>query len=157
MDAGGTSSNVTACPAACPPGASRFVNKTGPVHSEPGGRPLVDQSGEILAGGGTVRLEGDATAVVASTLVSDSGTVAVGTTLARATGGSAVTDQPVSKTVSISPGALVAANATKGGPSGGNGGMVEISSAATVDMTGATVRVGAPAEPRVRSCSTRAV
>jgi hypothetical protein len=103
MDAGGMSSNVTACPAACPPGASRFVNKTGPVHSEPGGRPLVDQAGEILAGGGTVRLERDAIAGVASTPVSDSGTIAVGTTLARATGGSAVTGQPVSKTVSISP------------------------------------------------------
>jgi hypothetical protein len=105
----------------------------------------VDQSGEILAGGGTVRLERDAIAGVASTPVSDSGTIAVGTTLARATGGSAVTGQPMSKTVSISPGALVAANATEAGPSGGSGGVVEISSAAPVDMSGATVRVGAPA------------
>jgi filamentous hemagglutinin family protein len=89
------------------------------------------------------------------------GTVAIGTTVARAAGGPSVTSTTTSANVKVPAGATVAANATgdgsgghitmlsttktvlagaasaTGGPAGGNGGVIEISGA-TVVLTGTT-------------------
>lgn len=67
--------------------ASLDVNGSGPVVfgtvgqvlSDPGGSPLVDQVGQVVANGGTVQFEGDAVAAVAPTIVSDSGKVVTNT------------------------------------------------------------------------------
>jgi hypothetical protein len=88
------------------------------------------------------------------------GTIALGTTLARARGGASVTPTVVAKSVSVAAGAHISANATQtgnggtvtllsttgtdlegsitatGGSVSGNGGKVEVSSAATVTLNG---------------------
>ena len=99
-------------------------------------------------------------AVVTASGKGGGGTIALGTTLARATGGNAVTAQ-AAKSVSVASGAVVAANATssgnggtiallssqstamagtitaKGGPLGGHGGFVEVSGKTGFSLTGA--------------------
>ncbi len=99
------------------------------------------------------------TAHVSASGTAGGGAVALGTTLARATGGSAV-QAPTAKRVAIAKGARIAADATgrgaggtvtalsteatiqlgtisaRGGPRGGDGGHVEISSAGALDLAG---------------------
>ncbi len=99
------------------------------------------------------------TAHVSASGTAGGGAVALGTTLARATGGSAV-QAPMAKRVAIAKGARIAADATgrgaggtvtalsteatiqlgtisaRGGPQGGDGGHVEISSMGALDLSG---------------------
>jgi filamentous hemagglutinin family protein len=149
---------------------------------------LVDAGGKIKVGGGTVVLngvggsisiEGQLSAAGGNIQVSPSGnvnvastaristssrhgggTIALGTTLARAQGGPSVTPAVISANVIIAPGAQISADATnrgnggriallsnnttimagsisaKGGPAGGDGGFVEVSGS-TLAFTGA--------------------
>ena len=95
------------------------------------------------------------------------GTVAIGTTLARAQGGPSVTATQTAKSVSIASGATMKADATdtgnggqitvlstdntnvagnlsaKGGPNGGNGGIVEVSGYGAYSLSG-VIDVSAP-------------
>ncbi len=106
------------------------------------------------------------TAVVNASGIAGGGTIAVGTTVKRATAGPSLTRAPTSANVDVESGAKLASNATragdgghvtilasdetmmagsvaaKGGPRSGNGGGVEISGA-TLEMTG-TTNVTAP-------------
>ncbi len=122
-------------------------------------------------GGKIALLASDAVIVKSGAVVDASGnagggTIAVGTTLQRAAGGPAVTGAKMAKGVLIQQGATIAANATgngnggrvtvlashlttmngtiaaQGGPTGGNGGFVEISGN-TLSLTGA-VNLAAP-------------
>ncbi len=68
------------------------------------------------------------------------GTVAIGTSLARAAGGPSVTGAPTAKTVTIAAGAKVSANATKKG----NGGRVTVLSTDNTDMGGLIEARGGP-------------
>jgi filamentous hemagglutinin family protein len=96
------------------------------------------------------------------------GTLAVGTTAARAAGGPPVTGQATSQNVTVPSGAALASNATKagngghitmlstqttrfagsasavGGPNAGNGGVIEISGSTLVLPKSATTNVSAP-------------
>jgi filamentous hemagglutinin family protein len=123
--------------------------------------------------GGAVEVATTGNVVVASTAKINAsgkaggGVIAIGTTLDRARGGPSVTPTVVAANTEIQPGAKISANATgkgdggrvtvlssqsttmagtidaKGGPSGGNGGLVEVSGG-TLSLTGA-VDVSAPA------------
>ncbi|HVB69041.1 MAG TPA: filamentous hemagglutinin N-terminal domain-containing protein, partial [Acetobacteraceae bacterium] len=108
-----------------------------------------------------------ATARVDASGAAGGGTVAIGTDLARASGGPSVTPTALSQDVTVAKGAVIAANATgrgnggrvtvlsaastvmhgaiaaRGGPQGGNGGFVEVSGQ-TLGFDG-SVDVGAPA------------
>ena len=68
------------------------------------------------------------------------GTVAVGTTLARAQGGPSVTPAQTAKNVSIASGATIAANATDKG----NGGNVTVLSTGTTTFAGSILARGGP-------------
>lgn len=68
------------------------------------------------------------------------GVVAIGTTLARATGGPSVKSTVTAQNVSIDPGATIAANAT----SKGNGGRVSVLSTGTTTMNGTISAEGGP-------------
>jgi filamentous hemagglutinin family protein len=122
--------------------------------------------------GGAIRVSGSAATVVGPKARIDAsgqaggGTVAIGTTLARARSGTGIA-AATTKTVDIRQGATISANATvrgnggrvvalssgtttvagtidaKGGPTGGNGGFVE-TSGATLDMGQALVDTLAP-------------
>jgi filamentous hemagglutinin family protein len=119
---------------------------------------LADSSNEVSVG---------AQAILDASGAGGGGTIALGTTVARAKGGPGVT-APVSSSVDVAPSAIVTTDATNdgngghitmlsttetafagtgsatGGPAGGNGGQIEISSTGTVDLTG-SLDVGAPA------------
>jgi len=106
------------------------------------------------------------------------GTVAVGTTLARATGGPSVTGQATAKSVTVASGATIAANArvagkggsitllsigttrmdgaitARGGKLGGDGGFVEVSGRSLASGTG-VIDVSAPRGSWARSCLIR--
>ncbi len=124
----------------------------------PGGQVQVDASqGVTLAAGSRINASGAA----------GGGTVAIGTTLARAKGGPGTPAALTAKTVQVAGGAHIAANATRkgngghvtilssqstnvagtiaatGGPRGGNGGFVEASGEQGFSLTGA-VDVSAP-------------
>jgi filamentous hemagglutinin family protein len=147
-----------------------------------GGSVIVD--GALLANGhGTGQTGGDIAvnatgkvtvasgAVIAANGRAGGGTIALGTTLARAAGGASITGQPTARSTTIQSGARVSANATqngdggrvtllssgvttmhgtitaKGGPQGGNGGAVEISGnhvrlGGSVDVTAAAGATG---------------
>ena len=120
-----------------------------------GGSIVVE--GQLSAAAGNIEVAPTGNVAIAATArISASGNqgggvVAIGTTLARAKGGPAVTPTRVSANVTIAPGAVIAADATKrgdggrivllstgitsmagslsarGGPDGGNGGFVEVS------------------------------
>ncbi len=136
---------------------SGLVTANGKAAGTVGGQVQADASqGVTLMTGARVSASGPA----------GGGTVAIGTTLARAKGGPGTASALTANTVQIAKGASIAANATangnggrvtvlstlsttmagkitaKGGPSGGNGGFVEVSGAA-LSMTG-TVNVSAP-------------
>jgi filamentous hemagglutinin family protein len=120
---------------------------------------LADNSNEVLVG---------PQAILNASGAEGGGTIALGTTTARAAGGPSVT-APTSSAVQIAPGAVVKTDATTdgngghitalsttetafagtasatGGAAGGNGGQIEISSEGTVDLTGSSLNVGAPA------------
>ncbi len=66
------------------------------------------------------------------------GTVALGTTLARARGGASVTPTVVAKSVSVAAGAKISANATQTG----NGGTVTLLSTASTDLEGSITATG---------------
>lgn len=66
------------------------------------------------------------------------GTVAIGTTLARAAGGPSVTGAPAAKTVTVAPGAIVSADATRKG----NGGKVAVLSSEQTVMSGSIAAKG---------------
>ncbi len=107
------------------------------------------------------------TASVDASGAKGSGTVAIGTTLTRASGGPSVTGQRTSRKVQVAKGALIAANATgngnggkivglssqttifhgtasvTGGATAGNGGLIELSGP-TLDVAGATLDTSAP-------------
>src|SRR5579859_591381 len=123
--------------------------------------------------GGAIEVATDQNVVVASTArinasgKAGGGTVAIGTTLARAKGGPSVTPTLVAANTIIQPGAKISARASgngnggrvtilstkdtsmagtvnaQGGPSGGDGGFVEVSSDLGFALTGA-VDVSAP-------------
>ncbi|HLY91421.1 MAG TPA: filamentous hemagglutinin N-terminal domain-containing protein, partial [Acetobacteraceae bacterium] len=123
--------------------------------------------------GGAIEVATDQNVVVASTArinasgKAGGGTVAIGTTLARAKGGPSVTPTLVAANTIIQPGAKISARASgngnggrvtilstkdtsmagtvnaQGGPSGGDGGFVEVSSDLGFSLTGA-VDVSAP-------------
>ena len=103
------------------------------------------QAGDL---GGNVQVLGSSTVLRATSMVdvsgeAGSGTVGIGTTLARALGGPAVTGQTVSNSTTIDQGAQVAADAL----SAGNGGRVVIlaSPQGTTSMAGSiTARGGNP-------------
>jgi len=119
---------------------------------------LADSSNEVSVG---------AQAILDASGAEGGGTIALGMTVARAKGGPGVT-APVSSSVDVAPSAIVTTAATddgngghitmlsttetafagtgsaSGGPAGGNGGQIEISSTGTVDLTG-SLDVGAPA------------
>ena len=122
------------------------------------GRAPGETGGSVAATAtGTVLLT--PTAHVSASGTAGGGVVALGTTLARATGGSAV-QAPAAKRVAIAQGARIAADATgqgaggtvtalstaatiqlgtisaRGGPRGGDGGHVEISSLGALDLAG---------------------
>ncbi|MGE0415931.1 MAG: filamentous hemagglutinin N-terminal domain-containing protein [Acetobacteraceae bacterium] len=144
-----------------------------------GGNVIV--AGSVVADGGSARSRGgrvaiNATGTVAVTATArisasgpgGGGTLAVGTTLARAAGGPAVSGQPTSRAVTVARGATLVANATiagkggtitvlssdttrmngtvqaRGGSQGGDGGSVELSGGRIGSTTG-QVDVGAPA------------
>ncbi|HET6606253.1 MAG TPA: filamentous hemagglutinin N-terminal domain-containing protein, partial [Rhodopila sp.] len=116
--------------------------------------------------GGSIELNASNAVNVASTArvnasgKAGGGTVAIGTSLARAAGGPSVTGAPTAKTVTVAQGAKVTANATKkgsggrvtvlstdntdmggliearGGPLGGDGGFVEVSGDTGFSLTG---------------------
>ena len=120
---------------------------------------LADSSNEVLVG---------AQANLDASGGQGGGTIALGTTKARAAGGPSIT-APESSAVDVAPGAVVTTNATKdgngghitalsttetafggnasatGGHVGGNGGQIEISSGGTVDLTDSSLDVSAPA------------
>jgi filamentous hemagglutinin family protein len=124
-----------------------------------GGAPGETAGTIQLLATGTVAL--GAHANVSASGQAGGGTVAIGTTVARAAGGPSVTSTTTSANVRVPAGATVAANATAdgsgghitmlsttktvlagaasatGGPAGGNGGVIEISGA-TVVLTGTT-------------------
>jgi filamentous hemagglutinin family protein len=123
--------------------------------------------------GGQVQLAASGTVALAPTARVDAsgraggGTVAVGTTLARAKGGRSVTPTLTAAAVTVAPGARIKADATRsgtggtvtllstgttdfagtidarGGPDGGNGGLIELSGGAVT--LGGTADAGAPA------------
>jgi filamentous hemagglutinin family protein len=139
-----------------------------------GGNVVV--AGKVLANsetkGGAIAINTTGTVALAITAQVDAsgkaggGTVAIGTTLARATGGPGVTGEPTARAVSVAPGAGIRADATdkgnggvvvllatettrmegliaaRGGPRGGNGGFVEVSGRA-VSITRGRIDVGA--------------
>jgi filamentous hemagglutinin family protein len=129
--------------------------------------------GQISAAGNAPGTKGGAVEVNASNAVNvastakinvsgkaGGGVAAIGTTLKRATGGPAVTEQPTAKSVSIASGATIDASArnkgkggtvtvlstddtdmsglilAKGGPLGGDGGFVEVSGHGGYSLTG---------------------
>ena len=125
------------------------------------------------ATGGAVQALADGGVTVASTAKIDvsgrsrGGTVALGTTLARAAAGPSLTSAPKAASVTVARGAVVQANATRkgnggtitvlssnstvmagtlsarGGPQGGNGGFIEVSGDGSYRLTG-SVDVRAP-------------
>jgi filamentous hemagglutinin family protein len=85
-------------------------------------------NGVTLAAGSKINVSGSA----------GGGTVAIGTTLARAKGGPSVIGQPTAKTVAIAAGATITANAT----ATGNGGGVTVLSARNTAMAGTITAKG---------------
>jgi filamentous hemagglutinin family protein len=132
-----------------------------------GGAGELGGSIELLADSSNAVTVG-AQAILDASGAGGGGTIALGTTEARAVGGPSVT-APVSSAVDVASGAGVTVDATTdgngghitalsttetafagtasatGGPAGGNGGQIEISSAGTVDLTDSSLDVGAPA------------
>ncbi len=123
--------------------------------------------------GGSVQALADGGATLAPTAKIDvsgrngGGTVALGTTLARAVAGPSLVGAPMAASVTVAPGAVVKANATRkgnggtitllsststsmagtlsarGGAQGGNGGFVEVSSGKNFSLTG-SIDLAAP-------------
>ncbi|HEX4365441.1 MAG TPA: filamentous hemagglutinin N-terminal domain-containing protein, partial [Rhodopila sp.] len=134
------------------------VSAKGRSPGETGGSVAVNTTGMVTLG---------ATARISVSGQAGGGTVAIGTTLARAKGGPAVTGQSTATGVVVRSGAVVHANATvkgnggrvtvlsdktttmngsitaKGGPQGGNGGFVEVSGGGLGMLTGG-IDVSAP-------------
>ncbi|MBS0644117.1 MAG: filamentous hemagglutinin N-terminal domain-containing protein [Proteobacteria bacterium] len=81
-----------------------------------------------------------ATANVSASGPAGGGTVAIGTTLARATGGPSVSGARTAKVVQVAKGAKVAADAVDSGP----GGRVTVLSTDSTDMAGAITAKGGP-------------
>ena len=128
-----------------------------------GGSIVVE--GQLSASGGNIEIAPTGNVTIAGTARIDAsggaggGTVAIGTTLTRTKGGPSVTPRLVSANVAVEPGATISADATamgnggkvtllstgttnmagslsaKGGPAGGNGGLVEVSGG-TLVLTG---------------------
>src|SRR5579859_2818461 len=97
--------------------------------------------------GGAIEVATDQNVVVASTArinasgKAGGGTVAIGTTLARAKGGTSVTGELTAKNVVVASGATIKANATQKG----DGGRVTVLSAGTTVMNGTITAKGGPA------------
>ena len=131
---------------------SGVVTAEGRAPGSVGGQVQVDASqGVVLAAGSRINASGAA----------GGGTVAIGTTLARAKGGPGTASALTAQTVQVAQGASIAANATangnggrvtvlsslstsmagnisaKGGPQGGDGGFVEVSGEQAFTLTGA--------------------
>jgi filamentous hemagglutinin family protein len=128
-------------------------------------------------GGGMIEALTDGTVAVASTANIDAsgpaggGDVAIGTNLARAEAGPTDTSAPMAAVVSIAPGALIRADANdignagtvtllsqdytnflgtisvQGGPSGGNGGLAEISSDGVISLGGTVLAMAVDGRP----------
>jgi len=132
---------------------------TGNAPGTSGGNVVVNPSGSVaIASSARIDASGRA----------GGGTVAIGTTLARARGGPGTTSRHTAANVTVAPGATIAANATvrgngghvtvlasqatvmdgaisaTGGPLGGNGGLVETSGMQVLDL-GPTASVTAAA------------
>jgi filamentous hemagglutinin family protein len=110
-----------------------------------GGSIVVE--GQLSASGGNIEIAPTGNVTIAGTARIDAsggaggGTVAIGTTLSRAKGGPSVTPRLVSANVAVEPGATISADAT----AKGNGGKVTVLSTGTTNMAGSLSAKGGPA------------
>ena len=108
------------------------VSATGTAAGTTGGQVALNASGGVtVASGARVDASGAA----------GGGTVAVGTTLARAKGGPSVTSKRTATKVTVAQGATITADATQSG----NGGTVTLLSTQSTSMSGAITARGGPA------------
>ena len=107
---------------------------------------VLAQGGQPGTTGGQIELNATGAVTLASTARVDAsgqaggGTVAVGTTLARAKGGPSVVGQKTAAKTTVAAGAMIAADAT----GKGNGGQITVLSTDGTSMAGATTARGGP-------------